>query len=160
MRKSPKQIMGILLFKFFKFLKLRDIISGHSFHIAYPFHISKKNFLHVGNHVYVGPNANFRANTILKDYAMLAPNVSFVGGDHKVVTTDKRIRYSGRDEFKTITVGEDVWIGFGAIIMQGVQIGDGAVVAAGSVVTKDIEPGAIVGGNPAKFIKWRNEAVK
>lgn len=54
-----------------------------------------------------------------------------------------------------IIIGDDVWIGYGAIIMSGVQIGQGAVVAAGAVVTKDVPPYAIVGGVPAKIIKYR-----
>lgn len=54
-----------------------------------------------------------------------------------------------------IEVGDDVWIGENAIICSGVKIGQGAIVAAGAVVTKDVEPYAIVGGNPAKVIKYR-----
>ena len=54
-----------------------------------------------------------------------------------------------------ITIGNDVWIGYGATILSGVTIGDGAVIGARSVVTSDIEPCTIVAGNPAKFIKNR-----
>jgi chloramphenicol O-acetyltransferase type B len=54
-------------------------------------------------------------------------------------------------------IGSDVWIGYEALIMPGVKIGDGAVIAARAVVTKDVEPYAIVGGNPAKLIKYRFE---
>lgn len=54
-----------------------------------------------------------------------------------------------------ITVGDDVWIGYRSTILSGVQIGQGAIVAAGSVVTKDVPPYAIVGGVPAKVIKYR-----
>jgi virginiamycin A acetyltransferase len=54
-------------------------------------------------------------------------------------------------------VGNDVWLGFGALVMPGVRIGDGAIVAAGSVVTRDVRPYAIVGGNPATEIKRRFE---
>lgn len=57
----------------------------------------------------------------------------------------------------SIIVGDDVWIGLDVIVNSGVKIGQGAIVAAGSVVVKDIPPYAIVGGNPAKFIKWRFE---
>lgn len=60
-----------------------------------------------------------------------------------------------------ITIGDDVWIGANAIICSGVTIGQGAIVAAGAVVTKDVEPYAIVGGNPAKTIKYRfNEGIR
>lgn len=54
-------------------------------------------------------------------------------------------------------IGNDVWIGYGSIIMQGVTIGDGAIIAAGSVVTKDVGSYSIYGGNPAKFIRERFE---
>lgn len=52
-------------------------------------------------------------------------------------------------------IGHDVWIGMDAMILPGVTIGDGAIIASGSVVTKDVEPYTLVGGNPAKFIKQR-----
>lgn len=54
-----------------------------------------------------------------------------------------------------IVIGDDVWIGANAIICSGITIGQGAIVAAGAVVTKDVEPYAIVGGNPARVIKYR-----
>jgi serine acetyltransferase len=54
-----------------------------------------------------------------------------------------------------IIIGNDVWIGAKATIMSGITIGDGAIVAAGSVVVKDVEPYSMVGGNPAKHLKFR-----
>ncbi len=60
---------------------------------------------------------------------------------------------------RPVKIGHDTWIGHAAIIMKGVTIGDGAVVASHSVVTKDVPPYAIVGGVPAKFIKWRHSEV-
>ena len=60
------------------------------------------------------------------------------------------------EEFKAqIEIGNDVWIGDSAIIMDGVKIGDGSIIAAGAVVTKDVPPYAIVGGVPAKIIRYR-----
>lgn len=56
---------------------------------------------------------------------------------------------------RTVKIGNDVWIGCNSIILRGVTIGDGAVIAAGSVVTTDIDPYAIVGGNPARLIRYR-----
>lgn len=59
------------------------------------------------------------------------------------------------DKKNDVLIGNDVWIGYGALLLAGVKISDGAIVAAGTVVTKDIPPYAIVGGNPAKIIKYR-----
>lgn len=60
---------------------------------------------------------------------------------------------------KPIVIKDKVWIGFNSIILKGVTIGEGAIIAAGSVVTKDIEPYTVVGGNPARVIKRLNHAV-
>lgn len=61
------------------------------------------------------------------------------------------------EEYKKTTIGNDVWVGSNAIILGGLSIGDGAIVAAGAVVTRDVDPYAIVGGNPARVIKYRFE---
>ena len=58
---------------------------------------------------------------------------------------------------ESVVIGNDVWIGADAIILPGVRIGDGAVIAAGAVVTKDVECYEVVGGNPARHIKYRFE---
>lgn len=57
--------------------------------------------------------------------------------------------------YQKVSIGNDVWIGAHAIIMPGIEIGDGAVIGAGSIVTKDVKPYEIVAGNPAKHIKYR-----
>jgi putative colanic acid biosynthesis acetyltransferase WcaF len=57
--------------------------------------------------------------------------------------------------YAPITIGENAWVAAWSIVLPGVTVGDGAVVAAGAVVTKDVEPWTVVGGNPAKFIKKR-----
>ena len=67
----------------------------------------------------------------------------------------EEMRYADENKRYTIVVGNDVWIGFGAVILAGIHIGDGAVVAAGSVVTKDVPDYSIVAGNPARIIRFR-----
>ena len=96
-------------------------------------------------------------------YCSIAPNVRFLlGGEHQIKSIStypfKVMCFGEAREAGSkgdIVVKDDVWIGTNAIICSGVTIGQGAIVAAGAVVTKDVEPYAIVGGNPAKFIKWR-----
>jgi phosphonate metabolism protein (transferase hexapeptide repeat family) len=78
------------------------------------------------------------------------PNEYFVGAK-----LDKDFR--GRRKAAVVGIGNDVWIGQGAIVMPGIAIGNGAVIAAGAVVTKDVAPYAIVAGIPAQFLKWRFE---
>ena len=78
-----------------------------------------------------------------------------MGGDHEYQVPGIYIKDAPRQQLKTIFIEDDVWIGHGAIIMQGVTIGQGSIIAAGSVVTKDIAPFTIVGGNPAERIRNR-----
>ena len=111
-------------------------------------------------------------------YSSIAPGVKNIGGNHptrkqvstypgfySANTTDAIpfVRKQKFEEFEYVEenhrflnrIGNDVWIGTDAVIMQGVTIGDGAVVAAGALVTKDVPPYAIVGGVPAKIIRYR-----
>lgn len=109
-----------------------------------------------GHHVQFGSNCMIQCDVEFGNYVLVASNVSFVGkDDHLFDKVGTQIWNSGRgDSYKT-SIGNDVWIGHGAIIMGGVKIGDGAIVAAGAVVTKDVPPCVIVGGNPARVIKYR-----
>lgn len=111
-----------------------------------------------GDQVQFGPNCRIQCDIEFGNSILMAANVSFVGkDDHAINIPGKTIWNSGRGDSKKTYVGNDVWIGHGAIIIAGVKIGDGAIVAAGSVVTKDVDSCTIVGGNPAKIIKNRFE---
>jgi acetyltransferase-like isoleucine patch superfamily enzyme len=101
-------------------------------------------------------------------FCSIADNIEiFIGGNHHTdwVTTfpfghihEDVFPYHGENHPTTkgdVLIGNDVWIGSGATILSGVTINDGAVVAAKSVVVKDVPPYAIVGGNPAKVLKYR-----
>lgn len=103
-------------------------------------------------------------------FISIAKDVKFIlGGNHSLDTLSTFPFYTqlndfdkskGWDEDKSngpIIIGSDVWIGMGAIILSGVTLGQGSVIAAGSVVSKDVPPYAIVGGNPAKLIRSRFE---
>lgn len=109
-----------------------------------------------GDRVQLGPLCRIQCDIEFGSSILVAAGVSFIGkDDHRCHKPGTTMWDSGRgDNYKTF-IGNDVWIGQNAIIIGGVRIGDGAIVAAGSVVTKDVPPCAIVGGNPARIIKYR-----
>jgi maltose O-acetyltransferase len=83
------------------------------------------------------------------DRTQIGPAVQIYAADHP---RDAKTRRDGLEFGRPVKIGSDVWIGGGAIIVPGVTIGDGAVIGAGSVVTRDVGPGQIVAGNPARRI--------
>jgi len=87
-------------------------------------------------------------------YTSIADFVAIRDVDHRFDQVDIPIRKQGTVSTPVI-IGEDVWVGHGAVILRGVHIGDAAIVAAGAVVTRDVPAGAIVGGIPAKIIGRR-----
>lgn len=111
--------------------------------------------IEAGAYTFIGPGCSIYPKVHIGKLSMLAGKVTIVGGDHYYRNVNLPTVFSGRDELRPTYIGDDVWIGTHTIIMTGVKIGNGAIVAAGSVVTKDVEPYTIVGGVPAKFIKMR-----
>ncbi|MBN2788510.1 MAG: CatB-related O-acetyltransferase [Paludibacteraceae bacterium] len=103
----------------------------------------------------MGSNCEIGPNVKAGDYVMFAPNVKIIGADHCFDRPGKPMIFSGRPILKRTTIESDVWIGHSSIIMAGVTIERGAIIAAGSVVTQDVKAYSIVGGVPAKFIKMR-----
>ncbi|MCA6100243.1 sugar O-acetyltransferase [Bradyrhizobium australafricanum] len=84
---------------------------------------------------------------VIGDRTQIGPAVQIYTADHP---RDAETRRAGLEFGRPIRIGSDVWIGGGAIILPGITIGDGALVGAGSVVTRNVAPGAIVAGNPAR----------
>ena len=88
---------------------------------------------------------------------ILAHEVQIFSRNHLYDAEDlQSVPYDTRFVEKPVTIGKCVWIGANSLVLPGVDIGDGAVIAAGSVVTKNVPKGAVVGGNPAKILKYRN----
>jgi acetyltransferase-like isoleucine patch superfamily enzyme len=110
----------------------------------------------IGENVGIGPRCVFLADTIIGNKVFVAAGVSFVySNEHRIDVIGKAIWDSGYGREGSVVIEDDVWIGFGAIVLAPVRIGRGAVVAAGSVVVHDVPPYAIVGGVPAKVIRRR-----
>ena len=115
-----------------------------------PFYSDFGKNIHVGENVFINACCHFQdhGGVTLGDGCQIGHNVVFATLNHGLQTEERGITYPA-----PIVLGKNVWVGSNSTILQGVTIGDNAVIAAGAVVTKDVEPGTIVGGVPARFIK-------
>lgn len=123
------------------------------------------NKMTIGSNVYIGKYCTLQADMEIGNNIDIANNVGLIGKyDHdysKVGVSIKDapwigdVTYDFKGKDQKIIIDDDVWIGFGSVVFTGVHIHRGAIVAAGSIVTKDVPPYAIVAGNPAKVKGYR-----
>lgn len=117
--------------------------------------------IHLGYRTTLGKDNLISGNVRIGKYCQFGMNVAIHGTNHPIsyLTTYINTRlFDGLSNLKTekeIEIGNDVWVGHAAIILAGVSVGNGAIIAAGSVVSKNVDPYSIVAGNPAKIIKKR-----
>ena len=110
----------------------------------------------IGNCSGIGVNCSIRGPLTIGEDVMMGPDVVILTHTHKISDITIPMRQQG-SEIRPVTIGNDVWIGMRSIIMPGVTVGNGVVIGAGAVVTKDVPDYAVVGGVPAKIIRFRNE---
>lgn len=132
-----------------------------------PMNIFDSNLVTVGKYSYGELNViSFNKNSKLKigKFCSIAQNVKFIlDAEHRMDTISTfpfKVKILKEEKYEAtskgdIIISDDVWIGYGAMILSGVNIGQGAVVATGAVVTKNVPPYAIVGGIPARILKYR-----
>lgn len=157
-------ILGKILDRLSMFI-MRPLFKKHGKNVLYfprKSEFSYKN-ISIGNNVFIGYGASFIAaisQIEIKDNVMFGPKVTIRGGNHSSHIVGKlMVDYKNTDknpeDDQPVIIENDVWVGTGSIILKGVTIGRGSIIAAGAVVNKDIPPYAIVGGVPAKIIKFR-----
>lgn len=124
--------------------------------------ISAPHHLSLGRWVAVGPNTTIEVDGLIGDFVLIGRNVQIIGRDdhalHEIGQPISLATWVGDREPRDrdrITIGTDVWIGASATVLSGIKVGDGAVIAAGALVTKDVEPFCIVGGVPARALGMR-----
>lgn len=135
---------------------------GKRFHVGPGSIISAPRKLSIGNDVYIGKHVTIQVDGKIGDGVLIANLVGIIGkSDHdgsEVGVTIRNAAWAGDcpellSSFTTI--GSDVWLGYGAIVLSGISIGDSCIVGAGSVVTRSVPANSIVVGNPARVIGRR-----
>lgn len=118
-------------------------------------------FCDYGTNITLGKRVFFNVNCVILDvckvrigdYSLFGPAVQIYTATHPMNAGERRLKESG----KPLVIGSDVWVGGGAILLPGISIGDGAVVGAGSVVTRDVPAGVLAAGNPCRVIRRLTE---
>ncbi|MBK8480813.1 MAG: acyltransferase [Proteobacteria bacterium] len=119
--------------------------------------VAKSARLQVGSHVAIGARATLlatHAEIVIGDYCRLAGDVFVSTANHRFEDPTRPVIQQGF-RYQPVVIGRDVWIGQRAIVLPGVHLGDGSIVAAGAVVTRDVPALAVVAGVPARVIKQR-----
>ncbi|HVV42650.1 MAG TPA: sugar O-acetyltransferase [Nitrobacter sp.] len=122
-----------------------------TFSLIPPFYTTGGENIRVGRNVFINQNCTMYdlGGIDIGDDVMIGPNVSIITSGHPVEPSRRRDGVIA----KPIAIGRNVWIAAGVTIIGGVTVGKNAVVAAGSVVTRDVPPNTLVGGNPARVIR-------
>jgi chloramphenicol O-acetyltransferase type B len=138
---------------------------GKNFHCGIRVRLWAKKTLIIGDDFYIGRDSFIETDCIIGNQVIIANGVAIVGKyDHHFQEIGIPIRFASQIRESTYawkgkdlitTIGNDVWIGYGTIIMSGIKIGNGCIIAAGSIVTKDLEPYWIYTGSPARKLKKR-----
>ena len=131
-------------------------------HIVYPYNIIGFDNISLGSNCYIGAGATIfttKAKLVLRSNVVFGPNVTIITGDHMSVPCKFLRDIKDGEKLpmydQDVIIDDDVWIGTNVTILKGVHIGRSAIISAGAVVTKDVPPYGIVGGVPAKFIKFK-----
>ncbi len=139
--------------------------AGDGLHVGRGTRLWAPTSLRIGRCVYIGKQVHIEANADIGDYCLIANRVAFVGRhDHDFKRVGFPVRFApwiGSQRFPSpyiterVVVEQDVWIGFGATVLTGVTLGKGCVIAAGSLVTRDVPPYSIAAGVPARVVGSR-----
>lgn len=147
-------------FNFIRIFILKRIISiGSNCKIQPHVYVGSGKGIKIGSNCQINENVRL-FDVEIGDYVMIAPNVNILGGYvHNYSKIDTPMVMQNKLYKGKIIIDDDVWIGINSILLPGIKIGKGSIIAAGSVVTKNVEPYVIVGGNPCKTIKKRYESL-
>ena len=146
-------------------IKWRRFRFGRNPYFGRAVYMWAKHSIVTGDNFFIGKYSQIECDAEIGDNVMIASKVALIGRyDHNYMQTGVPMRlasrimdkdYNWKGLYEIIVISDDVWIGYGSIILSGVKIGEGSIIAAGSVVTRNVEPYSIYAGVPAKKVRNR-----
>lgn len=152
--------MNNLFHKFSSYLIRRSFKScGNYVELSKDSMFAHPEMIEIGNDVYIGPQAYIVARGGLKieNNVIIGPKITIHTSNHRYGDTATMLPYDGHTHLKPVHIKRNTWIGSNVCICPGVTIGEGVVVAMGTVITKDVPDCALIGGNPGRLIKFRDK---
>lgn len=128
-------------------------------HISFDDNVEVRNRTRTNS--FIGDNVSINRNTVVRGFfrigmnVAIAPNCTIIGANHNFQRTDIPIKHQGVSNRGGVVIEDDVWLGANCVVLDGVTIGKGSVIGAGSIVSRSIPPYSIAVGNPCKVIKSR-----
>jgi acetyltransferase-like isoleucine patch superfamily enzyme len=151
--KSGNYLRGFFYGLLFPAFRWKGLSIGQSTHIWFPWNVV------IGDNSHIGKNTQISCiksgDLVVGANVMISPYVMITATSHNFADLDIPMQRQGLSSAKVV-IEDDVWIGGKSIVLPGVTVGRGSIVAAGSVVTKDVPPFAIVASNPARLVKYRS----
>lgn len=146
--RSPEKVQSM-------FVKFRSV--GKGVEIKDNVSVRFPETVRIGNHVYIGPRTSIygRGGLQIHDHVIIGPEVAIMTDMHNYKDA-AMVPYDRVELLEPVTIERCVWIGMRAIILPGVQIGEGSIIGTGAVLTKSCAPGSIMAGNPASLIRQRD----
>ncbi len=139
-----------------------NVTHGPGLRLGLGSYVGSAHGLTLGANVAIGKGSLVEVDGTIGDFALIARGVQIVGRlDHRIdqvgvpIALTEWVGDRGSHDLDRVSIGSDVWIGASAVLLGGISVGHGAVIAAGSVVTKDVPAFAVVAGNPARAIRYR-----
>lgn len=148
-------------------IKWKRFSFGKNPYIGRLVYMYAKHSITIGDNFYIGKFSQIECDAEIGNNVIIANSVAIVGRyDHnyqqigiptRLASSIRDVDYSWKGLFEKVIIEDDVWIGYGAIVLSGVKISQGSIIAAGSLVTKDVDAYSIYAGSPAKKVKNRFE---
>lgn len=161
-RHLPDYTLGTIVARWsyaFRAFCARRFVKSCGTHLTLGSNVTLSSQNEIGDYVTINENCRVHGCRI-EDYALIAPECYVITRNHRYEDPHTPVALQGYSEEKPPRIGRDVWIGARVTLLPAITLGTGSIVAAGSVVTRDVAPFAIVGGAPARVIGHRGEAAQ